>query len=227
MARWLAAGVAAAAMAWVGLAQAAVPAQDLAGDAGLVRRWVLESGDHRGHPFAVVDKKQARLYVFDTRGRLAGSTAALLGATRGDHIVPGVGERAQTGQVRADERTTPAGRFDAEPGVNNTGEHVVWADYASAFAIHRLRPGRALQARQLRLASPGAGDKRVSLGCVVVPVAFYRGVVEPMLGRSRSVVYVLPETRSVHDVFARLQAAAHAPRVAQARFLLTSFDAVN
>jgi hypothetical protein len=231
--RLAAAMVAAVAMAWAGCAQAgaavaafsAAPAA-VPGDAGLVTRWVLDAGDHRGRPFAVVDKKQARLYVFDARGRLAGATPALLGATPGDHIVPGVGERAQRGAVRADERTTPAGRFEAEPGVNHTGEHVVWADYESAFAIHRLRPGNSHAARAARLATPAAGDKRVSLGCVVVPVAFYRDVVERVLGNGRSVVYVLPETRRVHDVFGRLQAAAHA-RMAQARLLPTPFDAVN
>jgi hypothetical protein len=33
----------------------------------------------------------------------------------------------------------------------------------------------------------------VSLGCVVVPVTFYADVVQPLLGRSRAVIYVLPE----------------------------------
>ncbi|HET6829487.1 MAG TPA: hypothetical protein VFH35_12445, partial [Ramlibacter sp.] len=114
-------------------------------------QWIQRTADNKGKPFAVVDKKQARLYIFDSRGRLAGISVALLGATPGDHIVPGVGERAQRGEVRADERTTPAGRFDAIPGRNLSGEHVVWADYASAFAIHRLRPGRAQAPRQQRM----------------------------------------------------------------------------
>ena len=32
-------------------------------------------------------------------------------------------------------------------------------------------------------------------GCVVVPVAFYQAVVQPLLGSQRGVVYVLPEHR--------------------------------
>jgi hypothetical protein len=163
--------------------------------------WILREGDHRGRPFAVVDKAQARLYVFDGRGGLLGHTAALLGSTWGDHIEPGVGLRAQTGEVRLDERTTPAGRFEAQPGRNDKGEHVVWVDYESAFAIHRLRPGKAEKARAQRLASMSPDDNRVSYGCVIVPVAFYQGVVEPVLGTVRSVVYVLPETRPAHEVF--------------------------
>jgi hypothetical protein len=35
----------------------------------------------------------------------------------------------------------------------------------------------------------------------VVPVAFYGKVVEGVLGKSRAVVYVLPETRSMAEVF--------------------------
>jgi hypothetical protein len=164
-------------------------------------RWVHASHDAKGLPFAVVDKRNAKLYVFHRDGKLAGSTSALLGATTGDFIAPGVGERAQHGQVRDDERTTPAGRFVSEPGRNTSGEHVIWVDYDSAFAIHRLRPGRSHAAREVRLESPKAADHRVSLGCVVVPVAFYRKVVEGVLGKSRAVVYVLPETRSMAEVF--------------------------
>lgn len=162
--------------------------------------WIQQTRDHRGRPFAVVDKKNARLYVFTASGELAGTSAALLGATPGDHIVPGVGERAQRGEVRADERTTPAGRFESQPGVNLNGEHVVWADYASAFAIHRLRPGRSFKMRYDRLQSETASDNRVSLGCVIVPVAFYEEVVQRVLGRGRSVVYVLPESGSLRDL---------------------------
>lgn len=163
--------------------------------------WVLRSGDARGQPFAIVDKRAARLYVFHADGRLAGHTPALLGSTFGDHTVPGVGQRAQTGEVRPDERTTPAGRFAAAPGRNDKGEHVIWVDYASAFAIHRLRPGFAFQARSERLASAHAGGMRVSWGCVVVPVPFYQQVVERVLGTRSSVVYVMPETAPLHTVF--------------------------
>jgi hypothetical protein len=170
-------------------------------EARKVVEWVLRNADHGERPFAVVDKRGARLYVFAGDGTLMGQTAALLGATPGDHTVPGVGARAQTGEVGPDERTTPAGRFDAVPGRNLEGEHIVWADYASAFAIHRVRPGKAWKAREARLATPSPADNRVSYGCVVVPVAFYENVVQPVLGSVRSVVYVMPETRSWQELF--------------------------
>jgi hypothetical protein len=166
--------------------------------------WVRRSGDAQGRPFAVVDKKSATLYVFDGEGRLAGHSAALLGQAPGDHTLPGVNERTQAGTLTPEDRTTPAGRFESKPGRNHTGEAIVWVDYASAFAIHRLRPGPAEKPRAQRLATLSPDDNRASYGCVVVPVAFYEQVVEPMLGTRRGVVYVLPETVPARALFGAL-----------------------
>ncbi len=161
-----------------------------------VAAWISRSGDARGKPFAIVDKKAAQVFVFDARHRLVGASAALLGQTVGDHTVEGVGERAQVGKVGLHERTTPAGRFESVPGRNLDGEDIIWLDYEAALAIHRVRPGAALADRLARLASPTPADNRASLGCVVVPVSFYLGVVQPVLGSVRGVVYILPETRT-------------------------------
>jgi primosomal protein N' len=189
--------------AWgLALSVAACAAQAAADPQQQLLHWVTSNRDHQGLPFAIVDKKQARIHVYDGGGVLVASSRALLGASWGDHIVPGVGARAQTGTVRSDERTTPAGRFVSQPGRNLKGEHVVWVDYDSAFAIHRLRTDRSQAARQKRLASDTPRDNRVSLGCVIVPVAFYLEVVQRVLGNGKAVVYVLPETRSLADTFA-------------------------
>lgn len=208
--RWL--RLAAGSTAGIALAALAQPGQGFSKEfiaarpssqARALVEWALRARDAKGRPFAVVDKNAARIYVFHADGRLAGHSPALLGATRGDHTVPGVGLRAQTGDVRPDERTTPAGRFEAVPGENAKGEHVVWVDYDSAFAIHRLRPGFSYGPRASRLAAGTPDTMRVSWGCVVVPVAFYRGVVERVLGKVRSVVYVLPESKTLQAVFHR------------------------
>ena len=205
--RWLRKAV--VCTAWCALGAAAAAAQPFvikaAPDAQRLVEWVQRSGDAQGRPFAVVDKRNAKLYVFDADGRLAGSTVALLGATPGDHTVPGVSERVQAGAIRPEDRTTPAGRFEAQPGRNLEGEHVVWVDYASAFAIHRVRPGKTWKMRADRLATDSAADNRVSWGCVVVPVEFYEQVVAPVLGSTRSVVYVLPETRPARELFGALE----------------------
>lgn len=167
--------------------------QHAAGEVRALARWTMQTADHTELPFAIVDKKNARIYVFDRAGRLRGASPVLLGQAIGDDSAPGVGEHAQSGKVPLRERTTPAGRFDSEPGRNRHGEYVVWVDYESAFAIHRLRPGASQRQRQMRLASTTPRDNRASYGCVVVPVRFYLDVVSPLLGRGHGVVYVLPE----------------------------------
>jgi hypothetical protein len=166
-----------------------------------VAHWVLNSDDHGGRPFAIVDKNDARIYVFEPSGRLFGAASALLGQTRGDSSTPDVGAHAQTGEVALHERTTPSGRFVSHPGRNLDGEHVVWVDYATALAIHRVRPGASRRGREARLASATPRDNRASLGCVVVTEDFYGNVVQPLLGSSRAVIYVLPEERPAREIF--------------------------
>ena len=195
-------------------AQAEPPATRLAGFgaaavSGEVQQfahWVLTSNDHRGALFAVVDKKSARLHLFDPHGRLLASTPVLLGLARGDDAVPGTGALAPA-RIPLADRTTPAGRFESEPGSNLSGEDVVWFDYDAGLAIHRLRPATEAEHRPERLASAIPEEHRVSAGCVVVPVAFYEQVVQPTLGRVRGVVYVLPETRPVREMFEAIAGA--------------------
>lgn len=182
-------------------AKADFGAHEASTDARYVTQWILESADHRGLPFAIVDKKDARIYVFDAGGQLSGVSAALLGQATGDSSAPGVGEHTQAGNIPFHERTTPSGRFVSKPGRNLGGDHVVWVDYAAAFSIHRVRPGAGQLRREARLASATPHDNRASLGCVVVPETFYSDVVQPLLGRNRGVIYVLPEERPARELF--------------------------
>ncbi len=169
-------------------------------DARDVAGWVLATQDHAGLPFAIVDKKAAMVYLFGADGHLRGASPALLGLAVGDDGAPNLNQRDLSG-LAVHERTTPAGRYDARPGRNLLGEHVIWVDYGAALAIHRLRPAPAQERRPARLASPTPDDNRISLGCVVVPVAFYEQAVLPLIGQGRSVVYVLPERRPLREVF--------------------------
>jgi hypothetical protein len=165
-----------------------------------VAQQVVVTADHRQRPFAIVDKRDARLYVFDADGRLSGTSSVLLGLAPGDSAIADIARR-RPASLPPFERSTPAGRFESQPGHNDKGEAIVWVDYAASLAIHRLRPAPAYERRPERLASPTPDDNRISLGCIVVPVAFYEAVVEPALGRQRGVVYVLPETRPVQAMF--------------------------
>ena len=177
-------------LAWASVAEAEAASRD---PAPAFAARVLASQDHAGRPFAIVDKTNAWIVVHHADGTVAGSARVLLGAARGDWSMPGVGERTQNGTLRPEDLTTPAGRFVSQPGHNHTGEAVVWVDIDAAFAIHRLRPGPQAAERARRLTTTGAGDKRVSAGCVVVAGRFFDDVVQPVLGAGPAVVYVLPE----------------------------------
>ena len=176
-------------------------AEPASADARYAAAWVLAGADHHERPFAVVDKHDARIYVFEADGRLVGASAVLLGVAPGDFSA-GAG-RAPSSLSLA-ERTTPAGRFAALPGRNDKGEDIVWIDYAASLAIHRLRPAAPSERRPARLASPRTDDNRISAGCIIVPVAFYEAVVARTLGRGPSTVYVLPETRPARALFESL-----------------------
>lgn len=165
-----------------------------------VANWAVHSGDHKNMSFVVVDKKDAKVYIFNPKGELVAAAPALLGAASGDHTVPGIGEKPLS-EVLPEEKTTPAGRFVAEPGMNLKGEDIVWVDYDAAVSLHRVRPLVAAEQRLERLASPTPEDNRISFGCINLPVAFYENVLSPTVKSTGAIVYVLPEVRTPQEVF--------------------------
>jgi len=169
-------------------------------DAQQVADWIAGSRDNAGQPFVIVDKKAARLYVFDAMARLRDASRVLLGAAVGDDSVPGIGERPME-HVRPEERTTPAGRFDARAGRNALGEDVIWVDHAAAVSMHRVRLTDPKEHRLARLASPRVADKRISYGCINVPARFYDRQLKPLFAVRGAPVYVLPEVKTVQQVF--------------------------
>ena len=171
--------------------------------------WVLDSRDNHGLPFVIVDKAQAKVFVFTPDGRLSGSASALLGLSLGDDAVPGIGTR-KLSTIRPEERTTPAGRFVASLGRNLRGAEILWIDYGIALSMHRVITSNAKERRAQRLLSPSLLDKRISYGCINVPVKFYEKVLSPAFKASSGIVYVLPETRSAHEVFGSYEVAEHA-----------------
>lgn len=150
--------------------------------------------------YAVVDKRRATVSVLNGRGQLLGISPVLLGAAVGDDSAPDIGTRP-VAQVLPHERTTPAGRFLAEPGHNAKGEDIVWVDYDAAVSMHRVRLANPSDRRLQRLATPTVDDNRISYGCINVPVKFYNNVLGPAMNGRGGVVYVLPETRPWQQVF--------------------------
>lgn len=181
-------------------------------DVRRMAHWVADSRDNGARAFVIIDKRDARVYLFDPDAKLQTAVPALLGSARGDHTVPGVGDKP-IAEVLDEEKTTPAGRFVAEVGESSSrGEDVVWVDYDAAVSMHRIiqKPER-LQA----MATPTPEDNRMSFGCINLPVDFYEKSLRPAVDRTGVVVYVLPETRPLQETFASFYDVRGATKVAQ------------
>nr|WP_299764362.1 hypothetical protein [Ramlibacter sp.] len=197
----LAAGTAAAAQ------RADFGPEPASADARHVADWAAHSGDHAGLPFIVVDKVQSRVFVFDGAGRLQGAASALLGSATGDASVPGIGDR-KISSILPEERTTPAGRFVASIDRSLTGEDILWVDYDTAIALHRVIATAPKERRLQRLAGSVASDRRITYGCINVPVRFFEQVIAPAFRGAGGIVYVLPEQRPAREVFGSYDPAA-------------------
>ena len=89
--------------------------------------------------------------------------------------------------------------------------------------MHRVINKVRSERRPERLASPTPADNRISFGCINLPVSYYEDVVKPTVTQYGAIVYVLPEVKTLQQVFnaydvndpAQLAAASHA-NVAQA-----------
>lgn len=169
-------------------------------DARQVATWVVTSGDNLHLPFVIVDKINAKVFVFHADGRLRGAAAALLGLAVGDDTVPGIGVR-KLASILPSERTTPAGRFVASLDHNLTGGKILWVDYESAISLHPVITNNPKEKRAQRLATATPSDNRISYGCINVPFVFFKKVVQPAFIGSDGIVYVLPETRTIRETF--------------------------
>lgn len=177
-------------------------------DASRLAQWVVDSADNGTQHFVILDKRNARVYVFDPSGKLTGASPVLLGFAAGDDTVPGIGEKA-IADVKPQERTTPAGRFMAARGRNALQEDVVWVDYDAAVSMHRVRATNPKERRLERLATPTSADNRISYGCINMPVQFFEDVVWPLFKSQPGVVYVLPEVRPLTQVFPGVDTPYH------------------
>lgn len=165
-----------------------------------IAAWVMSTGDNQGLPFMIVDKVQAQAFAFDAQGRLIAMAAVLIGVAAGDDTPADIGARALS-DIEPQMRITPAGRFDARMGVNLAGHDILWLDYDAALSLHAVVTGSVSDRRLHRLGTPTALDNRISYGCINVPPGFYENIVRPLFRSTPGVVYVLPETRSLDDVF--------------------------
>jgi hypothetical protein len=162
--------------------------------------WVAATADNGDQPFMIVDKLDARVLAFGPTGDFLGSAPALLGLARGDDAAPGIGG-LKLSQISADQRTTPAGRFLARFGPAAGHGDVLWVDFRDGIALHPVMSVNLGEHRLERIKSSDPGQHRISYGCINVPAAFYDDVVLPALTGGGAVVYVLPDSKAVAEVF--------------------------
>ena len=178
---------------------------DLRGQAAsdLVARtadWVTDSRDNHAMPFVIVDKAEAKVFVFNPEGGLVGTAWALIGFAPGDDSVEGIGTmplKAITPQMR----TTPAGRFVSALGHDLGTLNVLWVDYPDAVSLHRVINTNPAERRLERIVSPRPRDHRISYGCINVPANFFDTVVDPVFKSTAGIVYILPEVKTMREVF--------------------------
>ena len=166
--------------------------------------WVAAAHDNGALPYIVIDKPAALLYLFAADGELLGQTPVLLGVGVGDDSSPGVGGKSLA-DIGPAERTTPAGRFVAKFGRAFGHQRVLWVDYANSVALHAVITTHKSEHRVERLLSPGVDDNRISFGCINVGTIFYIGQVAPLFRKAGGIVYILPDTKPLDDVFPRLR----------------------
>lgn len=175
------------------LAREAVSSKDIA-------NWVIDSGDNLDSPFIVIDKNQATVWVYQANGSLIGSSPALLGLAVGDDSIEGIG-RKPLNQILPHERTTSAGRFVSEFGLDLKGQEIFWVDYNLSIALHKVVEGNVKDKRLQRLATSTPLDNKITYGCINVSKNFYYQVVQPLVKGKNAIVYILPEVKDIFQVF--------------------------
>jgi hypothetical protein len=169
-------------------------------DARRMADWIVARHDNGKAPFFIIDKRDARVYVFQADGKAVGDAPVLLGAAKGDETWPGIGN-VPIKQVKPYQRTTAAGRFVTQPGMDLDHKDVVWIDYDAGLAMHRVINKVRAERRPERLASPTPLDNRISFGCINVPIPFFDTYVSPVFGKRAGVAYILPEVKTFHEAF--------------------------
>jgi hypothetical protein len=175
-----------------------------------MKDWIIDSRNNSGLPFVILDKKAAKVFVFQADGQLRGAAPALIGSAVGDYSAPGIGDR-QLSAILAPERTTPAGRFVASLGRNLQNKTILWVDYDAAISLHAVITDNPKERRAERLTTPTPLDNRISYGCINVPGKFFEQVIRPTFFDTNGIVYILPETQPVLEFFSAYKVKKSSP----------------
>ena len=172
--------------------------------AGRLLAWIAASGDNGDLPYMVIDKQAGLLHLYSKRGEPLGEAPVLIGVALGDDATPGIGSK-KLSEIGPAEKTTPAGRFLAKYGWAAGQQKVLWVDYATSVALHAVVTGNRRERRLERLASASPEDNRITFGCINVPAEFYTETVRTAFSDNGGIVYVLPDTRPLEEVFPQVR----------------------
>lgn len=170
-----------------GYVQIVQQVQGLSRPASAVNSWVQQTRDNAGRPYIIADKQAGEIHIVGADGTVKATAPALYGRKIGDGM--SIGE-------------TPAGIFaihqEAAPAsYGGDLQQFATAPDGDVYAIHRVLTNNK-QDRPGRLASPTAEDNRISLGCINIPADLYN---KYLSGKFDGKLYVLPDQRSLGDVF--------------------------
>jgi len=174
-----------------------------------VARWVNESHDNAGLPFLLVDKTNAQVYAFNSVGQLQATAPALLGMSKGDHLL--APNSASMSQMPPSVRITPAGRYISQLAIDSHNKELLVINYDASISMHPVVKGTPQEHRAERLASATSDDNRISFGCINVPPTFYASFVHADFANTKGVVYILPEKTTAGEFFGFVPAGPATP----------------
>lgn len=152
--------------------------------------------ENKNIPFAVIDKKKAAIFVFDSDHNFIVAEPVLLGIAKFDKIDPRT-VNAKLSAIKPDQRVTPSGSFKAKMGRNHRGKELLWVDYEYSIAIHPVVHVPS-QNREKRLKTREHTDNRITWGCINVSPELFKTVLKPLFKKKGGMVYILPEESRAH-----------------------------
>lgn len=148
--------------------------------------------------FLLVDKVEGRIYRISPVGEVIAEDTALVGQHRKDIAVKAqYFENPDTG-----DKITPAGTFRIKKYLAERYGGIVLVFLEGpkyAAAVHRVFLGNPHERRAERLRSSRREDRRITNGCINVPVDFFNKWLEPL--PDGTLMFILPETVRDTDRF--------------------------
>jgi hypothetical protein len=149
-----------------------------------VARWAVDTLDHAGLPFVVIDKARARVFAFDAQGRFRASAPILFGPERAQRVA----------------RSAPAGRLVADGWRSAQDGAIVWVHDRTVLSLQGIPPDTAPESTsQIPMSSAGVYHA-VSYESLHVAADFYRDHLSA-LRLQGSIAYVLPEGLPWQELF--------------------------